>query len=126
MSVRLLLVVTSLLALAGCDSSTPLRADLGIAGDPPAMDAALAGVPGAQMITFTAPAGGAFPDDWNRAQTVRVMLGVTSSPLSKTPAGLVAGVPPTMIFAKPLDDRAIQMTFVIDGDHTSVARVTFK
>lgn len=121
-----LLVVLSLAALAGCDSATALRADLGISGDPPALDATLGGGPGAQTITFTAPAGGAFPDDWNRAQTIRVMLGNSQSPLARTPAGLVAGVPPTAQVTKPLDGKAIPMTFVIDGDHASVARVTFK
>ena len=95
-------------------------------GDPPPVDATLAGVPGAQSITFAAPTGGALPDDWTRAQTIRVMIGGSSSPLGKTPGGLMAGIPPTMIYSKPLDDKAIQMTFVVDGDHTSIARVTFK
>lgn len=119
-------VPAAMLALAACDSMTPLRADLGLAGDPPALDATLGGAPGAQTLTFTAPAGGSWPDDWSRAQSIRVLLGSAQSPLMKTPAGLVAGIPATVPFARPLDDRPVQMVFIVDGDHVSVARVTFK
>lgn len=116
----------ALLALAACDSATPLRANLGLAGDPPALDATLGGAPGAQTLTFAPPAGGSLPDDWNRAQSIRVLLGSAQSPLVKTPAGLVAGIPATVPFARPLDERPVQMVFIVDGDHVSVARVTFK
>ena len=124
MSRRLLLVLASLLALPGCDSTTPLRADLGQPGDPPAIDASFDGV--ARTITFTPPSGGALPADWDQARSIRVLLGASYSPLERMTGGLRAFVPATTGFTEPLDGKPAEMIFVVDGDRAWVARVTFK
>ncbi len=124
----------ALLALAGCDSALPFRADQGQAGTPPVLDAAvgLAGAAG-QPIAFTSRGGGDIPGDLGKAKAARVLLGGAQLPLtaSGSTAAAIATlsvlVPPTVAFTRPLSSAATEaVTFVVDGDRALVAWVAFK
>ncbi|MBM3271196.1 MAG: hypothetical protein FJZ01_26485 [Candidatus Sericytochromatia bacterium] len=130
---RILALLTPL-ALSGCDSGLPMRADLGQAGAPPALEATL-GPPGAagQPIAFAARGGGDFGGDLGRARTARVVLGGLALPLAATGSTastistLSATVPATVALARPLAGAATEsVVFVLDGDRALVAWVSYK
>ncbi len=117
----------ALLGLAGCDSLTPLSADLGQAGNQPTLEATLASVDGVgQRITFTGTADRPLPAEWSTARSLK--LAVSGTQLSLTAAGAsFAGLLPAQagaLIARP--DIATPHLFVVNGEHAMVAKVVFK
>ncbi|MEB3187274.1 MAG: hypothetical protein VKP72_07535 [bacterium] len=117
----------ALLGLAGCDSITPLTADLGQAGTPPTVEATLGTVAGVgQSLTFTATADRPLPAEWSTARTLKMAMSGTMLSLTAAGNSFVAVLPSQAgaLIARP--DLATPHLFTVNGEHAMVAKVVFK
>lgn len=117
----------AVLALAGCDSGLSYKADLGQrdANQVPSVTAtetSLVSASGqALSLRFSRPA------EWQSAQSVKVLISGVAYPLTATgsPTVLVTTVPNTPP-QRPMNSDQATMSFVINNDRVSVAKVTFQ
>lgn len=114
-------------ALVGCDSGLSYHADLG------QKDAAQ--VPSVTLTeTSVTTASGQVlsmrfsqPPEWASAQSVKVLLNGIGYPLTATgsPTVLTTAVPNTPP-QRPMNSNQATMSFVVDNEYVSVAKVTFQ
>lgn len=122
-----LIVSIAACALVGCDSGLSYRADLGQrdASQVPSMtltETSLVSASGqALSLRFSQP------PEWAAAQSIKVLLNGIGYPLTATgsPTVLTTIVPNTPP-QRPMNSNQATMSFVLDNDHVSVARVTFQ
>ena len=117
----------ALVSLAGCDSITPLSADLGQGGQQPTLEATLGVVPTVgQSITFAGTEARPLPTEWNSARTIKMAIAGTQLSLAAAGDTYVATLPAqagTLIARSAVETPVL---FTLNGENSMVAKVVFK